>query len=229
MWFIRVKAGKKIVKIKKLEETSPFCSAQHWGGLDLEWISANVQCTILQCQTLFDAAECQESLNHKFLSWDLGSLCWNQENLIRSCHRLPRVSWCVQQWVWTQERPSTLAFHKCGRWDCLSLLICILQRQDQMRRKEWLEPLLLSNDNSTHKRERRSRFYLFSSMCFAFACEIRAGLREPRPLSKRCSGVWSVEKLFLWANKCFISLSEAEALQHFGWKHLPAEHLMPGN
>lgn len=66
-------------------------------------------------------------------------------------------------------------------------------------------------------------------MCFALACEIGAGLREPRPLSKGCSGVWSVEKLFLWANKCFISLSEVEALQHFGWEHLPAEHLMPGS
>lgn len=26
-------------------------------------------------KTLFDTAECQESLNHKLLSWDLGSLC----------------------------------------------------------------------------------------------------------------------------------------------------------
>lgn len=77
-------------------------------------------------------------------------------------------------------------------------------------------------------RERRSGSHLFSSACFALVCEIGAGLREPRPLSKGCSDVCAVEKLFLWANKCFIFLSEVEALQRFGWKHLPAECLTCG-
>lgn len=27
-------------------------------------------------KTLFDTAECQESLNYKLLSWGLGSLCY---------------------------------------------------------------------------------------------------------------------------------------------------------
>lgn len=69
---------------------------------------------------------------------------------------------------------------------------------------------------------------MFSSAYFALVCEIRAGLREPRPLSKGCSDVWSEERLLLWANECFIFPSEVEALQPFGWKHLPAECL-PGD
>lgn len=78
-------------------------------------------------------------------------------------------------------------------------------------------------------RERKSGSHLFFSACLALVCEIGAGLREPRLLSKGCSDVWSEERLLLWANKCFIFPSEVEALQRFGWKHLHADCLMPGD
>jgi len=75
-------------------------------------------------------------------------------------------------------------------------------------------------------RERSSGSHLFSSACSALLCGIGGGLRDLRLLG--CSDVWSVKRLLLWANECFILLSEVEALHHFGWKHLFAECLLPG-